>query len=60
MKKWVILLIALLLVGCAGSMKETKVDIVYGKTWCCCNTYNGMCCNWTYSCPGYIPGCLCQ
>lgn len=27
---------------------------------CCCNTYNGMCCNRASFCGGYVPGCICQ
>jgi hypothetical protein len=51
------------------TIKDLKRDVIkevvisrqqYRRVWCCCQTMNGICCNWTIICPGYIPGCLCQ
>ena len=40
--------------------EEELIQSIYGRVWCCCSTQNGMCCNWTIMCPGFIPGCWCN
>ena len=34
--------------------------VVSNKSWCCCNVNGNLCCNWTWSCPWSIPGCMCN
>jgi hypothetical protein len=30
------------------------------NVFCCCNTYNGTCCNEVGFCSGFVPGCVCS
>ena len=69
------LIIFLLLVGCSSIPRVEELEkyemvmrdacggqqIALGpQVWCCCSTSQGICCNWTSVCPGYIPGCFCR
>lgn len=72
--RYILLLFLVILVGCStiSTVKELEdyemvmkdacgERVALGRqVWCCCDTGQGICCNWTMVCPGYIPGCLCR
>lgn len=60
MKKLLIVLLFLGVIGCAHTVKAPVQQAAIGQVWCCCKADGGICCNWVYYCPGIIPGCACD
>jgi len=59
MKLIIVLLLAMVLIGCATVPKQPEM-VAQNRVWCCCQTASGTCCGWVVFCPGYIPGCMCS